>query len=578
MHLLSLLSDATGYAGDYFWNAPIFQKDRWEEYMRFFRLSLTLGTALFLVLEARARKLGRPLKRATTYLVTTIAIVCSFGSFFDWGNPATRYSEFYHRHEFYHYYLGAKYSSELSYTRLYECTAIAEVELGREANIRSRDIRDLRVNLIKPMTDSYVFSDPGQCKRHFSVQNWESFKKDVDWFYRSAAGQYWENMVKDHGYNPPPVWTMTGKLFASMGPADDGFFKALASIDVVLHLGSVLILGWAFGWRVLLVGAVFWGVQGPANFYWTGGAFLRQDWLFLFVAAVALARKRYFGMAGAALTWSTLLRVFPIIAFAGWGVVIAFETVRRIRAARAGNPPSGTGLLRFLHPDHQRLIGGCIVAAGILIPASVVVTGPESYREFYEHTIHTHNSTPLTNHMGLKSVMAHTWEGRMRFARNDALDDAFQGWKQGRIDRSHDLRHVRHAITLGFGLWIAWALRRTKALWVAQALSLPLLVCMVELTCYYYSFFMIAAVLIRQRPTIGPPFLTLAAVSALVLSSFYFVDDEFVAMTWLYIVFSVLMLWAYSRPFSVARLRNWWNGQRETERTDTPSPPLNLTP
>ena len=67
-----------------------------------------------------------------------------------------------------------------------------------------------------------MVTDPSQCKKHFSAAKWEAFKKDVDWFWSTARGSYWENMMKDHGYNPPPVWTMTGKFFASFGVAGDG--------------------------------------------------------------------------------------------------------------------------------------------------------------------------------------------------------------------------------------------------------------------------------------------------------------------------------------------------------------------
>ena len=35
------------------------------------------------------------------------------------------------------------------------------------------------------------------------------------------------------------------------------------------------------------IATVFWGCNAPANFYWTGGAFMRQDWFFFLVASLA---------------------------------------------------------------------------------------------------------------------------------------------------------------------------------------------------------------------------------------------------------------------------------------------------
>ena len=165
-----------------------------------------------------------------------------------------------------------------------------------------------------------------------------------------------------------------------------------------------------------------------------------------------------------------------------------------------------------------------------------MVAGPNSYTEFYQHTLHTHDNTPLTNHMGLKSIMAHTWEGRMRFGRNDNLDDPFQEWKQGRIDRNEAQKPIRWAIIGLIGIWMAWNLRRTKLLWVGTIMSVPLMMCTTELTCYYYSFFMIAAALIRQRPTFGPALLAVSGASQIVLHWFYWVDDKFVAMSYLYLL------------------------------------------
>ena len=97
------------------------------------RIALTLGGALLLVYEARARRLGQPVAPRTQRRVAIVMTVLAFSAYFDFYNPNARYSEYYHRHEFFHYYLGSKYSAELGYNRIYECTAAAEIELGRRA-------------------------------------------------------------------------------------------------------------------------------------------------------------------------------------------------------------------------------------------------------------------------------------------------------------------------------------------------------------------------------------------------------------------------------------------------------------
>jgi cell division protein FtsW (lipid II flippase) len=96
-----------------------------------------------------------------------------------------------------------------------------------------------------------------------------------------------------------------------------------------------------------------------------------------------------------------------------------------------------------------------------------------------------------------------------------------------------------------------------------MALSLPVVFGLTNLTCYYYSMFILGAVLIRARPTIGPAFLAVSGASQVVLHYYYWVDDKYVAMSWLYLLLCVMLLYVYSRPFSFARLKAWWDRKRE---------------
>src|SRR5215510_1954819 len=116
---------------DFFWDNPIFANETWTRLMNGLRIGLTLGGALLLIYEVRARRLGEKITERTRKRVAIVLSVLAFGAYFDFFNPNVRYPDYYHRHEFYHYYLGSKYSHAVGYTRLYECTMIAEVENGR---------------------------------------------------------------------------------------------------------------------------------------------------------------------------------------------------------------------------------------------------------------------------------------------------------------------------------------------------------------------------------------------------------------------------------------------------------------
>ena len=560
---------------DEFWSwkpfgEALFRKPIWVDLMFTLRLSLCMIGALLLMWEVRAWRMGSPFAERMKKRIAIGMTLLSFGAYFEFSNPKVRYGEYYHRHEFYHYYLGSKYSEELGYQRLYDCTLIAEVDNGRGSQVKTREFRDLSVNLIKKASDTYIINEPERCKKHFTSKRWEEFRTDVDWFYSSSRGSYWQRMQKDHGYNPPPVWTMGGKFFANMAPAGKDFFKILATIDIVLQGSALALLYWAFGWRAGATAAIFWGCNAAANFYWTGGAFLRMDWIFFLIASICLARKRFFFLAGVALMWCGLLRLFPLALYAGWSLMVLIYALKRI----LGRPSvdGKTGFLSYIHPSHRRLIAGSVLAIAVLVPASMASTGGiQPYKEFFHH-IQTHKKTPLTNHMGVPTILSHTWEGRMRFTKNTNLDDSFEEWKAGRNERKDKFKLLNIAIFCFFIAWLAWALRRTTLVWVGPVLSLPLIMIATDLTCYYYSMYMIAAVLVLQRRGIGVALLATGGASVILLSrsigyarngmsGFYFIDDNYAAQSYLFMLFSILMLWNYSRPFSIKALLNWLQGR-----------------
>src|SRR5262245_13220185 len=87
-----------------------------------FTTSLSIGMSLtasgLFMLAERARRLGRPVPERWERGVCVALTVLSFFVYYDFFNPNTRYQNYYHRHEFYHYYLGSKYFDEIGYHRL----------------------------------------------------------------------------------------------------------------------------------------------------------------------------------------------------------------------------------------------------------------------------------------------------------------------------------------------------------------------------------------------------------------------------------------------------------------------------
>jgi hypothetical protein len=493
------------------------------------------------------------------------------------------YPKFFHRWDQFHYYMGAKYFKEMGYDGLYKCALIAtdemgvisyteddgrtyKVDLAKEARHPDRKIRNLGGdNLLKPAMQ--FLEHPEECKATFPPARWEAFKEDVK-FFRVVSGKgYWEDMLKDHGYNPPPVWTIMGRFFAELHPATVRYCQFLASLDIFYTLGMFVMLWWAFGWRVFAVAAIFYGCEHTATSYWTFGAFLRQDWLFFLVASTCLLRKQYPKLAGAAVVYAGLLRIFPGLVVIGLLIVVGWSIARKHKMTQE---------------QLQMLLGGTLSAA-VLIPLSIAVSGPRSYLDFYKHTLEVHDQTPLTNHTGLRVLIAHDiprqaiaqvidaaegaaesmqksgWvseekaqnfikkihndnaaskaSGRMKFTRNNTLKDPFEVWKQMRNDRYKRYRYVGYAIialTLALSIYIH---RRIKTLWIAQCLGQIWMILLAQLTCYYYSFMILLAPLTKVRRDLEAPIFGLALLTQFIFRLSYYNDDKYTALTLVSLIF-----------------------------------------
>lgn len=530
---------------------------------------VALVAAGFVFYEAHRAGMRRPVaerwKKFVGLCLGVAAVILYFNGF------RFGYAKYYHRWDQYHYYMGAKYFREMGYDGLYKCSLIAQDELGttvyeddnghkmrldmkKEVNHPDKKIRNLGGdNLLIPVTD--ILAHPEACKDHFSPERWEEYKADVTFFRTQSDKTYWEDMQKDHGYNPPPVWTIMGHYLASVYPAGERldipifgktyWTQVLAMADIVYIIGMFVALYWAFGWRVCAVGAVFWGCQSSAPFYWTGGAFLRQDWLFFLVLSSCLFRKRYFVGGGAAVVYAGLLRVFPGLVAIGLFVVAAVHIIRK----------------RSFHRDHAKALIGGLAAAAVLIPLSIQVSGRDCYEQFFKHTIEVHDQTPLTNHMGLRVLVAQktpieikelkvgskvlatpnigvgSSSGRMKYTKDVKLTDPFEVWKRMRNERYAQLKYVAYAICLGTFVAFAMVLRRVRSLWIAMSIAQIWVILLSQLTCYYYSFLILTAPLTKVRKSIEAPLFGLAALSQFVWMTFYWNDDKYWALTLISLIF-----------------------------------------
>jgi hypothetical protein len=485
-------------------------------------------SALSLSVWALVRRLsGTPFPKKTITYVTILfgAIgVLGYISADDLGSQ-----NFIHRWEFFHYYLGSKYPRELGYKRLYVCAAIAQAELGpaMRAEVVARNIRDLETDVIVPAAP--VLDNPEACKSHFTPERWADFKSDVRWFRTTANKKFWEGMSTDHGYNPPPVWTMSGHFFGSLFPTvTNTSMTILASLDTIVFALTFFFVWWAFGLDTCCFALLFWGIQFPANGYFTGGAFLRQDWLLFLVLAACLLRKHYWALAGASLAMSSLLRVFPAIFFVGIAIVAITYLLKHKRFAK----------------HHLRFFAGAAVASVVLVAASASVAGADSYPGFVRH-IQLHHRTPLTNNMGLPVLLSFTAEGRAEHTRDAAALDEFGRWAEVHSASLEKRRPSYLAINAFLFGVLVLVVRKIKTLWVAMALSAVLVCSLPTLTCYYYTFFLVPALLSKASATTARMSLMAVGISAFIVTwgrVSYQWDDRFTTQSIVFLCFAFALL------------------------------------
>lgn len=477
--------------------------------MQWARLALALLATLLVAWECWLVRRGRATTarvlrdRALAALgVLGLAAYVNFGTLHGGG--------FVHTWDTYHYYVGAKYFPELGYEWLYDCTAVADAESGHRHDVATRTITDLHTNEQVKTFD--ILIDPDPCLRRFSAARWEAFKHDVAWFRDRVDAVTWRRIQRDHGYNATPVWNAVGHLLASAAPASDLQITCLALLDPLLLVAAFVLLAWAFGWRVAAIAAVMLGTFFPSQFTWTGGAFLRCDWVFCLVAGLCALRKGRPFTGGALLAYAALLRLFPAALFVG-PALAALAHLWRTRA---------------WHPGHVRLFAGAAVAVALAVPPALVISG-DAGKGFVENTL-KHADTPLTNHMGLPTLLSYRPDTTVRQLRQITPKELWPRFKQARRAALHE---ACPAIALAGLVFLALLLAAARhEVWRVATLSLGLAAVFLQLTCYYYVFVIAWAVLAERRPAIGAVLLGMCAASMLVaLGLDVEMDESYVALS-----------------------------------------------
>jgi hypothetical protein len=427
--------------------------------------------------------LARPWRPSRLAWLTALAIVAwvIHLNFFSFHGART----FVHLHDVAHYYLGSKYFAELGYGDIYIGMLRAEAELS-DNHFKSIEARDLRTNALVHIRP--LLRDSDRVKARFTPERWADFQLDVAYFLRGMGKQYGE-ILRDHGFNPTPVWSVVGGPLANLVPAGSARgIVLLCLLDPLLLAVMFALIAWAFGLETMLLAMLYVCVFFGADFGWMGGAFLRHVWLLGLVGSVCCLARGHAALGGGLLAVATLLRIFPAAFLWGLAGTAVWDFARRRR-----------------WPSVQvRAFAGFAVTAIALGAATLSLPrGTAHWREFRAN-MERHLEHTAYNTIGLTEILA--YRGPAKPTTPEAAADD--------LGRRASLRKAQLLFALPLVLLGVALLARTQDRPGAMALgaALPLFVGL-NLAAYYWMFLLALLIAMRDRPRIVALMFAAEAVS-----------------------------------------------------------------
>ena len=418
-----------------------------------------LGLVIFLWVWSAP---GRPSSGARK-MQTTILLLLAMASF------ASYYQFFQYSHvrgfatsDNFHYYLGSKYFPELGYFGIYECSLYALTERGLSTTGSAETpVRNLRT--MEPLTTSEVVTLGTDCPSRFSHERWQAFGDEVQYFSHKWPLHIRKATWLDHGYHPPPAWTLVGGALGQKLNVNHSH-NWLARIDRILILFTLLGILWAFGLKTACLVALIWGTGTLWRYTWVGDAFLRHLWWISAIWGVIALRRGRNTLAGSALTLSALFRIFP--GALGLGYLL--------HATREGFQKKN------IPPRSILFMTGAMATLLIVTLGAAWFSGHgfSVYQEF-AMKLSRFTDAPISNDIGLSTL------AEWLFPSSETLSNLTQG------------------VLIGLFIALFWRAMARIADWEAAAAGVLLIPILVSPANYYFSFFAIAALVATQRPRMG---------------------------------------------------------------------------
>ena len=287
----------------------------------------------------------------------------------------------------YHYYLGAKYFTELGYRDLYDQTIAVDLE-NEQVLDGIPSIRDLRTYQREPMNYfSRLRSDA------WTGDRWDDFSADVRFFLPKFDKGDWRRILRDRGYNATPAGNTIYWLLSRFELSDPAL-ALLGALDPLLLLLAFVVVGRVFGSLKAILGAAWFLLYFGNEFHVVGGPLQYDYMVALLLMACAVHRNRPMS-AGLLLGYACMTRVFPGFLLAG----LAIWTVVAMRRDR--------GFPKFTN----RFARGLLTSVAVLFVVGCLNgRGVHAWTEWADNiSLHSEHHRFGDKRIGMQHVFTHDW-------------------------------------------------------------------------------------------------------------------------------------------------------------------------
>jgi hypothetical protein len=355
---------------------------------------------------------------AVVLFLAAVLAVCNYS-----GLGHKSYGNYLNSYEFYHYYIGAKYTKEVGYTGMYGASFIADDETGRiwkpgtkRADKRMRDLKGGK-RILRPQD---ILSNREEYTGAFTEARWEEFVRDIVYFKKQLGPSRWRSVLRDKGFNGTPVWAMVAGTLANIVSTDsEGGMLFLSLLDVLFILTAIICVWWAFDYRAALLLVMFFGTAMVMSHSHMKGAFMRTDFTMCIVVAVCMLKKEHFKMAGILTAYAATSRIFPTVFGYGVGVLFLWALYDWYRG-KAGAKGQCLQYFSFLWT--------MAVAVVLLVLTSIIYDGGLAQWWEYKVKILAHNDQFSPWRVGFRYIFTGAYKYRSGGDTHRAFFERHQVW------------------------------------------------------------------------------------------------------------------------------------------------------